>query len=312
MSKSIWSSRHLLEGGGDAEELLTKVARITTWSTESQFVWRGQSDETRKLHSALFDRLLNHEPVPTDEHTLRLIDEKRRTPIQKKRLKQIDEQRLKQIDEQRLKQEEDFLLKRALERGIGGNADVPQLQRWAVLQHHGTATRLMDVSTDPMIALWFATDQLNARGVLFAIEVSRARQYTGTEAQPLHDIVDNLDPDQLAIYWPRPVDVRIQVQRGAFVFGLVPDAIAIRRDTSVPIRIPDWTASKRQAVFGARTRGRPILPTILALRIPKHTKKRLRDILELSYGYTEETIYPDIDGFSRANGRRSPIKTMRR
>ena len=275
---SFWSDKHLLEAGGDAEALLAKVARITTWSRECQFVWRGHPDEAWTLHSALFDRIRHQDDAPPDEA--------------------------------RLRQVESDLLARAAHRGFGGDPAVPELQRLAVLQHHGTATRLVDATTDPMIALWFACEDADLgdkKGVLFAIEVSKAVHLDWSESRPIAEAVDSLEVDQLAVYWPKPIDVRIQVQRGAFVFGRTPDNRVTREATSVPIRLPSWTVAQRKAVFGDRGPGRPVVPSILALRIPQHTKRRLLAILERSYGYTGEAIYPDLDGFSRANNRRSPL-----
>lgn len=64
-----------MEAGKGAEDLLKKIARITTWSTESQWVWRGQSDERHMLHSALFHRLLQHDGAMPDEERLREVEQ---------------------------------------------------------------------------------------------------------------------------------------------------------------------------------------------------------------------------------------------
>jgi hypothetical protein len=275
----------LLEPGGDAEGLLAKVARITTWSTECQFVWRGHPDPNWKLHSALFHRIEQSDGVLPDEQRLREVE----------------------VD----------LLARASRRELGGAPDTPQLQRLAILQHHGTATRLLDVTSDPMIALWFACAggaHSKKQGVLFAIEVSDALHLAWDDQRRVDEIVDGLGDEQVGVFWPHPVDARIQVQRGAFVLGPVPSDPAVRAATSLPLRVQaparahrHGVIARRQAVFGARGRGRPVIPSILAVRIPQHTKRRLLRILETSYGYTDETIYPDIDGFSMAHGRHAPL-----
>jgi hypothetical protein len=281
---SFWSERGLLEPGGDAEHVLGKVARVTTWSTECRFVWRGHPDPDWKLHSALFQRIQQSDGAPPDEERLREV--------------------------------ESALLRRAVRRDLGGDLDTPELQRFAVLQHHGTATRLLDVTTDPMIALWFACAdevQSHKQGVLFAIEASAALHLDWEEDRSVAQIVDALGDEQLAVFWPRPVDARIQVQRGAFVFGPVPAEPETRAATSIPLRVGDPQAARhrvivgRQQVFGPRGRGRPLIPSVLAIRIPSHTKRRLLRILETAYGYSAETIYPDIDGFSLAHGRTSPF-----
>ena len=56
----------------------------------------------------------------------------------------------------------------------------------AVLQHHGVPTRLIDVTSNPMTALWFAAEQhkpdddgavRRSPGVLFAFDVTKTRWY---------------------------------------------------------------------------------------------------------------------------------------
>lgn len=284
---SFWSDRGLLEAGGSAEGLLEKIARITTWSTECRFVWRGHPDPNWKLHSALFHRISANDGTPPDERRLREVEAE--------------------------------ILERATRRELGGGKDVPELQRLAVLQHHGTATRLLDVTTDPMIALWFACAggvHARAQGIVFAFEVSSALHLEWDGEGGVVEVVDGLGDEQLAVFWPKPVDARIQVQRGAFVFGPVPSDEKIRKATSVPIRLRDQhpkerkeVVESRQAVFGQRTPGRPVIPSILAIRIPIHTKKRVLKLLERSFGYTDETIYPDLDGFSMAHGRYAPLRS---
>lgn len=282
---SFWSERGLLEAGGSAEQLLTKIARITTWSRGCRFLWRGHPDQNWKLHAALFQRIAMSDQVLPDEARLREV--------------------------------EDALLARAGRRDFGGGLDTPELQRLAILQHHGTATRLLDVTPDPMIALWFAcadAEHAGQKGVLFAIEVSTALHLEWDESRPVADVVDSLGDEQLGVFWPRALDARIQVQRGAFVFGPIPSDPQRRTATSIPLRLRDRNSAERKAVvaqrrevFGVRGPGRPVIPSVLGLRIPQHTKKRILAILEKSYGYTEETIYPDIDGFSMANSRRAPL-----
>ena len=72
----------------------------------------------------------------------------------------------------------------ALDDDLGPSAT--DLHMLAVLQHHGVPTRLIDVTSNPMTALWFAVEEHWPReageprrspGVLFAIDVSKTPWY---------------------------------------------------------------------------------------------------------------------------------------
>ena len=111
------------------------------------------------------------------------------------------------------------------------------------------------------------------------------------------------------MYWPRPVDVRIQVHRGAFVFGPVPsDADDKRSDVHPATCERCGTRSATSGGWQTRGlryggRGRRRIPSVLAVRIPQHTKQRLLRILETSYGYTRGD---DLSGPRRLRARAWP------
>jgi hypothetical protein len=101
------------------------------------------------------------------------------------------------------------------------------------------------------------------------------------------------------------------VQRGRFVFsrltGNEPEEL------SLPISLENWTGEKRDRFFaGGRDAGRPVPPSILAIKIPNKIKQRLLSLLENSYGYMSETMYPDLSGFAAANSWRRPLRRDRR
>jgi hypothetical protein len=279
---SFWQSRALLYTPATDEALLRAVARVSTYSSEARYVWRGQPDLAWGLNPGLVRRLQ---------------DRKRfRSPITETLLRGHEQQ----------------LLESALARGYGRQSG--HIELLAVLQHHGAATRLLDVSSDPMVAMWFAVEdegRLGSDGVLFAINVSRARIIGGTESRTWNEILDDLDTESIAYYEPPGADERIKVQRGRFVFsrltGNEPEEL------SLPISLENWTAEKRDRFFaGARDAGRPVPPSILAIRIPGKIKQRLLSLLENSYGYTSETMYPDLSGFAAANSWGRPLRRDRR
>lgn len=279
---SFWDSRALLYTPTTDEALLRAVARVSTYSSEARYVWRGQPDLSWGLNPGLVRRL------------------------------QLRKRFHNPITETLLRGHEQQLLESARAPGYGRQSG--DIELLAILQHHGAATRLLDVSSDPMVAMWFAVedqDRLELDGVLFAINISRAKIIGGTERRPWNKILDNLAIGDIAYYEPPGADERIKVQRGRFVFsrltGIEPPEL------SLPISLENWTAEKRDRFFaGGRDAGRPVPPSILALKIPHKIKQRLLGLLENSYGYTSETMYPDLSGFASANSWRRPLRRDRR
>ena len=114
-----------------ASELMTAVARVGTHGTNHRFAWRGHADADFIWTSSLH-RLLEREGVSVTEKGMR----EREDPI-------LDEARRWGL-------------------GVEGGQLVDDFQLLADLQHFGVPTRLMDVTSNPMTALWFATDSVVA------------------------------------------------------------------------------------------------------------------------------------------------------
>jgi hypothetical protein len=81
----------------------------------------------------------------------------------------------------------------------------------------------------------------------------------------------------------------------------------------LPIDTTGWDEARRRRFFDQpRSSGRPRPPAILVLKIPKGIKPRLLRLLEDSYGYTSEAMFPDLGGFAAANGWQRPLRRDRR
>lgn len=199
-------------------------------------------------------------------------------------------------------------------RAAGYGRAVGDIELLAILQHHGAATRLLDVSSDPMVAMWFAVenqDYLAKDGALFAINISNAMVISGDETRQWTELMNSMQLGLIAYYEPPGADERIKVQRGRFIFSrLTGDEPP---ELSLPIDIKDWDSDRRDRFFDQeRGSGRPVPPSILVLKIPGRIKQRLLRLLENSYGYTSETMFPDLSGFAAANGWQRPLRRDRR
>ncbi len=45
-----------------------------------------------------------------------------------------------------------------------------------------------------------------------------------------------------------------------------------------------------------------MVPPIVAIRIPKGVKSRIRRLLSSTYGLDQESLFPDLSGFAAAHG----------
>jgi hypothetical protein len=129
------------------DELLTKLSE--RWLGQNrQFAWRGVVDATFALHSSLYRRLL-----------WKLQAEGITEPP----------------DEAALERAEGDILAETHRWGLhnGPQGRLSVLNELAALQHFGAPTRLVDVTLNAYIGLWFAVEKDDDRdGRLFAIDIT--------------------------------------------------------------------------------------------------------------------------------------------
>lgn len=206
-------------------------------------------------------------------------------------------------------------------------ATLPDLALLAHLQHYGAATPLLDVSTDPLIALWMAAfksperpeDGDNVSGALFGIikpddnhwiKPLDARQW---DDSPL-SVSSNLDGD---VWWYQAPDVteRLRIQRGSFLLGPLQPGRA--DGTTLPL-VTDPTSEKNWVAERIANRGKPGAPArrtteVFKLEIPAAAKVFIRKLLIERSGLTVAAIYPVpwhrpyIEEFSRSYDRTRPL-----
>ncbi len=278
------------------------------WSMDGKvFAWRGAVDASWALHSSLYRRLLWTQAgdSPPNEAALRKVE-------------------LAILEE---------LHKWGLHTATHGRLSA--LNQLAVLQHYGAPTRLIDITFNPLIGLWFAVEQQwengqpkgdDTDGRLFAIDISKRlineeADTTGWEDSnalpwPIIDKADRTKHQDwtttVRAWKPARIDHRIAAQHGGFLVGGVPG-------TSGPDNSPvQWL--KNHAVSGEywkigevrraiaiplkfhqlinNNSGRPPENPAYTIRIKKEAKADIRNRLEKLYGYRHETIYPDYPGFA--------------
>lgn len=226
------------------------------------FMWRGVANLAWPLDTGLFRRVSRHRSQPAGE-----------AEVAAEEARLLEGARRLQFDRR-------------------GGFRLTDLELLASLQHHGAATRLLDVSANAMISMWFATEdrtQDDVDGALFAIDVTNRELPPDRETGPIGDLVSD---QQVWLWRPPPVEDRIRVQQGAFIFSGVPDPLPTQ--TSLALELTSWS----EATTGS-TSDRPLV----AFRIPADAKPRLRTFLATLLGYDAESLYPDLPGY--ANARRA-------
>jgi len=261
------------------------------------WLWRGQADGNHGVepgvHTRVLDSGFTHDETTSNRATMMLIESARRVE---------------------------------LDRHEGSR--LPDLALLASLQHHGAATPLLDVSTDPLIALWmvaFATandpdSRDDTPGALFGIRrPSKEHWIDPLDARPF---ISELQPDVAsslggAVWWYRAPDVteRLRIQRGSFLLGPLARPLD-RANTTLPL---DLAATSRNAIANRLARrGEPSNAAIgkveiFKIIIPAASKPFLRKLLEDRSGLSIETIYPTpwhrpfIAQFSTTYGRGRPL-----
>jgi hypothetical protein len=211
-----------------------------------------------------------------------------------------------------------------LHNGARGRLSI--FEQLATLQHFGAPTRLIDVTLNAYVGLWFAVEQKWENGVLkhddddsrlFAIDVTDrlineddARRLWEDELTRPWNELDPLEWSAKTWAWQPPaLEARISSQHGAFLFGGVPRTgvgirwpkgpaagsgswgiDSVRRAISVPLRLH----KAEPEAGGVSTTGQPAY----TYRIKAQAKRDIRERLQRLFGYSHATIYRDYPGFA--------------
>lgn len=269
------------------DHLMRAISRIGTLDSTRIFAWRGDSDASHRLQSSLFRKLAQSGVRP---------------------------------NEAKMQLAENGLLEEARTWGIGAELGYIATDLYILghLQHHGLPTRLLDVTSNPMTALWFACMNPETDGVLFAIDVTgtswlRTSGPGFDDSGPapdgvsmLHSVINESARTRLPIrIFPSLPGERMKAQEGYFLAGHCCEDSPIPGVDDIPlVRTAAPGAQKLSKLFRSddRGRGRPARVAFCALVIPKATKRLVIRHLEGTYNRRRRVLFPDVDGFKEAYG----------
>jgi hypothetical protein len=285
------------------EKLTTLFER---WVEEENrlFAWRGVVDARWALHSSLYRRVLWTSPSGSDAP-----------------------------DEPTIARHEGDVLTSVHRWGLhnGERGRLSVLSQLATLQHFGAPTRLIDVTLNAYIGLWFEVQRRFVDGVpdagpevdgrLFAIDITDRlinerddyRAWEDDLYRPWNDPGNPWQRQWCGATWawrPPPFEARIAAQTGAFLFGGVPRTNLgivwpketgagaprwtqdeVRRSVSVPLR---FHVAEPRAGGVPAAGGQPAY----TFRIKADAKEEIRERLGTLFGYRHSAIYPDFPGFA--------------
>jgi len=196
------------------------------------------------------------------------------------------------LNESSIRAAEKALIERTRAAGLGSG--LGELELLARLQHHGAATRLLDCSRNAFVALWFACRwEPEKDGVLIGFELGEIAVHLDTETLQ-HGIDDLLAMAAGRLLWwqPRSLSPRISAQQAVFVFGQVVDE-------------PWGSIRLSQGEVGLGDIG--AVPGAALIFVSANLKAALNGIWEPMLGFSEESLFPDFDGFALAHGVDKPF-----
>lgn len=151
------------------------------------------------------------------------------------------------------------------------------------LQHHGAATRLVDFSKNVLIALWFSIiENSHKHGLLLGI----CTDYIYGEEnklikEPYNSIILECEKVGGLFTWEPPsISARMAAQHSQFLYSKVVD-----KETGSLV-LPERDGST----------------TFIA--IDSSLKNKFKEILERSFDFWTISLFPDIDGFGKANNQK--------
>ncbi|WP_103355643.1 FRG domain-containing protein [Amycolatopsis sp. CA-128772] len=276
-------------------ELFRIISHIALFAQDRTYAWRGQNDASWDLSASLFREIRSDGSEVTEERVrareLEILEEARRW---------------------------------GLGRDLGSSAT--DLHMLAVLQHHGVPTRLLDVTANPMTALWFATEEhrptesggvRRSPGVLFAIDVTKTAWYEtfqhGEQSQTWEHMSNPLGAlysqalkrsaagRQMFRAFPALPDERMKAQEGFFIGSAVPKRHKAPGVLGVnPIGQAPGAEKLSKLLSAEKGPGRPASLPFCAIVIPAAVKDKLRDPLKRTYNRRRRVLFPDVDGFREA------------
>jgi len=256
--------------------------------SKETWLWRGQANDTFDLSAGMHTRLSKSTHTPNDANVVAATEVL------------LDVTRQAHLD-------------------VHEGASLPDLALLARLQHHGAATPLLDVTLDPLVALYMAvvspdSDDMLYDGVLFAIRKPKENPTPEPfDTRSFQEVYNTLPTKSFVVYTAPDVSDRLRIQRGHFVlsrFSHNTSGVSINATLDSDFNNP-WI---KHRLNNLDKPGPPITPSsdIAVFRVSQKLKRDLRSWLEETTGLSKEFVYPTVwhqphqEAFAKSHNRSVP------
>lgn len=154
-----------------------------------------------------------------------------------------------------------------------------ELEKLAIAQHHGLATRLLDWTKNPLVAAFFSViSNPKKDGAIFILEIPNVLCKNNISLEKLKEHNGVLG------YIPRSITQRVINQKGLFT---------VHCPANKEIEISDSRIARKTK-------------NLTKIQIPAGIKLDIEKMLD-DYGINWQTLFPDLDGLSKHKDRQTDL-----
>lgn len=159
-----------------------------------------------------------------------------------------------------------------------------ELKDLVKLQHYDIPTELLDVSFNPFVALFFATEEKsNKNGIVYVFNVPNCKIITNSKE--IENLKENTkEPNCIFLYEPELKNPRIKAQNGAFLYQVELKEELSKVNLAKSIKKDKFTTVDNLIVF--------------RIEINAGAKKELRNELKM-IGISNYSLFPELDKISK-------------